>query len=375
MLSLRLAVSTGLASLLAITSCGADAPPPAARSASAARSSAPRGARTASGGGGSSSAALGDSALEPAAVQASDDADWERAEALYRELVRRQPRSATAKHGWGVALMHQQKSDQGIEALEQSVQLADNAQARLDLAAAFGSVGRYPSALPHLRKAVELAPRQPETWTALADALVKVEKPDSAAETLRDSRKACTTCPKNDAWNQVADEVARASVTKAEGQLTSGDLPAARKSAEVAMKMRPNLPEGQLVAGKVARAEGDTKAAADAFRKVVEQTPDATTEPGAGARLELASLLIADGKGPEAVKLAEEVVAAHRDDPKALDALGRACDATRNVDCARKVYGKLARLPAGQGDASVKPAVEHARLRMKQLKPRRKRRR
>ncbi|MEO8215266.1 MAG: tetratricopeptide repeat protein, partial [Myxococcales bacterium] len=332
MLSLRFAVSTGLASLLAITSCGADAPPPAARSASAARPSAPRGARTASGGGGSS-AALGDSALEPAAIQASDDADWERAEALYRELVRRQPRSATAKHGWGVALMHQQKSDQGIEALEQSVQLADDTQARLDLAAAFGSVGRYPSALPHLRKAVELAPRQPETWTALADALVKVEKPDSAAETLRDSRKACTTCPKNDAWNRVADEVALASVTTAERQLTSGDLPAARKSAEVAMKMRPNLPEGQLVAGKVARAEGDTKAAADAFRKVVEQTPDATTEPGAGARLELASLLIADGKGPEAVKLAKEVVAAQgqngndANDAKngrALDTLGRA---------------------------------------------------
>ncbi|MEP6652919.1 MAG: tetratricopeptide repeat protein [Myxococcales bacterium] len=373
MLSLRFAVSTGLASLLAITSCGADAPPPAARSANRARPSGPRGEPTASGGG--SSASLGDSALEPAAIQASKDEDWERAEALYRELVRRQPGSATAKRGWGVALMHQQKTDQAIEALEQSVRLADDAHARLDLAAAFGSVGRYPSALPHLRKAVELAPREPATWTALADALVKVEKPDSAAETLRDSRKACTACPKNDAWNRVADEVALASVTKAEKQLSSGDLPAARKSAEVALRMRPNLPEGQLVAGKLARAEGDTKAAADAFRKVVEQTPDATTEAGAGARLELASLLIADGKGPEAVKLAEDVVAAHGEDFRALDTLGRACDTTRNVDCARKAYGRLARLPAGAGDASFKPAVEHARLRMKQLKPRRKRRR
>ena len=56
-------------------------------------------------------------------------------------------------------------------------------------------------------------------------------------------------------------------------------------------------------------------------------------------------------------------------DSAALDTLGRACDATKDIDCARNAYGKLVKLPAGGTD---KAAVEHAKLRMKILKPSRK---
>ena len=79
-----------------------------------------------------------------------------------------------------------------------------------------------------------------------------------------------------------------------------------------------------------------------------------------------ATLLITAGGGTEAVKLAEQVVAARSDDPTALDTLGRACDATRDNDCARRAYGKLVKLPAGR-EVSTE-ALNHAHLRMKQLK-------
>jgi Flp pilus assembly protein TadD len=103
------------------------------------------------------------------------------------------------------------------------------------------------------------------------------------------------------------------------------------------------------------------------YRKAMEGLPDPKSEPAAAARLELAALLMTDGKGGEAVKLAREVVAARGDDGAALDALGRACDLTKDVGCARGAYDKLARLEPGQGSAS-KEAVEHARARMKVLK-------
>lgn len=79
--------------------------------------------------------------------------------------------------------------------------------------------------------------------------------------------------------------------------------------------------------------------------------------------------MIDDGNGKEAVTLAEQVVAARANDGVALDTLGRACDATRDKDCARKAYAKLVKLPAADGKA--KEVLQHARLRMKELKSRR----
>jgi predicted Zn-dependent protease len=371
----RFAARSGLpvALLLQMTACGAEAPPPRVRSALSARAAdSPSGGRSAPSG---NTASLGDSALEPAAMDASKSEDWPRAEALYRELARRQPRHAGAKHGLGVALLRQNKNDAAITALEASLQLSDDGHTRLDLAAAFAEVGRYPSALPHLRKAVELAPHEPAAWAGLVDALIKVEKPDAAADILRDSRAPCPACASNDGWNHAADEVAAALAAKAQKQIAEGNASGARKSAEGALAVRPDLPEAQLVLGKVARAEGNTKAAASAYRKAVERLPDAKAESGANARLELATLLIGGagdgsgaGDGKEAVKLAEQVVAARGDDGAALDTLGRACDATRDKTCARKAYAKLVKLRGGDGKSQG--ALEHARLRMKELKSR-----
>lgn len=316
---------------------------------------------------GTTSASLKDSALEPAALAAAKAEDWPRAESLYRELGRRQPRNPAAKRGLGNALVHQQKGAEAIAALEDALRLGDDVETRLALASAYASVGRHPSALPHLRKAVQMAPRDSRAWTALADTLVKVEKPDGAADVLQDSRKACSACAGDAGWNRVADDVARGLAARADKQVASGDASHGRKSADLAATLRPNLPETNLVMGKIARAEGDKKAAASAYRKAVEGFPDAKAEPGAAARLELATLLIGDGGGAEAKTLAEQVIAARGDDGPALDTLGRACDATRDAACARQAYGKLVKLPAG---GLPNGALEHAKLRMKELKGR-----
>lgn len=314
---------------------------------------------------------MSDSALEPAAKAARDAEDWPRAESLYRELARRQPRNPAGKRGLGAALVEQGKNDEAVEVLQGSLELGDDAQTRLALARAFAGLGRYPSALPHLRKAVKLAPKDPAAWAQLADALVKVEKPDGAAEILAESRGPCSRCTGDTRWGHAADQAASALDAKAEQQLATNDQAGARKNVEAAAALRPDLAATHLAQAKIARAGGDTELATAEFRKAVEGMPDATTDSGTSARLALATLLLAGGGGggAEAAKLAREVVAARGDHAPALDALGRACDATRDVACAKKAYEKVIKLPANAG--VPKDALDHARRRMKELKGKR----
>lgn len=337
---------------------------------------APRTARAAhdgeEGGGGSpaSASSMGDSALEPAAKDALKSEDFPRAESLYREMSRRQPRNPAGKRGLGEALMKQGKNDKAVEALQGSLDIADDVRTRLDIAAAYGGLNRYPSALPHLRKAIKLAPDNAAAWAALADTLVKVEKPDSAADVLAESEGPCKSCQKDEAWGHAADETAEALDALAEKQLAANDTAGARKATDAAAKLRPDLPATHLAEAKVARAGGDSKLATAEYRKAVEGFSDAKSEPATTARLELAGLLLADGNGADAAKLAHEVVDARGDSPAALDTLGRACDATKDVECARGAYDKLTKLPPS-ADLS-KETVDHARQRMKELKGKKK---
>ena len=346
---------------LAGAGCGSEEKP-APHSARAAHTSDEGGGASASG----SVSSMGDSALEPAASDALKSEDWAHAESLYRELARRQPRNPAGKRGLGEALMKQEKNDQAVEALQGSLDIRDDVRTRLDLAAAYGAMNRYPSALPHLRKAIKLAPDNPGTWAALADALVKVEKPDGAADVLAESQGACKGCEKDEAWGHAADETAEALAAKSAQLLAANDATGAGKAAEAAAKLRPELPATHLAQAKVARAAGDTTLAITEYRKAVEGFPDAKSDPATTARLELAGLLLADGNGGEAAKLAREVVDARADSPTALDTLGRACDATKDVDCARGAYDKLTKLPPSADLSS--DIVDHARKRLKDLK-------
>jgi predicted Zn-dependent protease len=210
-----------------------------------------------------------------------------------------------------------------------------------------------------------MVPDEPAAWAQLAEVLVKVDKPDGAADVLLESRKPCAACAADEGWKRAAEATVEALCTKAEKQLAS-DAAGARKNVEAAIALQPDRPETHLVEGKVARAAGDKKAAATAYRKAIDGLPDARSEPGATARLELASLLISDGNGVEAVKVAREVVAARGSDALALDVLGRACDQTKDTACARKTYEKLSKLTTAPKDAS-----EHARQRLKELKGKR----
>jgi Tfp pilus assembly protein PilF len=370
---------TTLASLVSFGSFGLSAcggtPPPTrmAGSASLGESSGGGGAGAASAG------SLSDSALGPAARKAALAEDWGDSERLYRELVRRRPGDADARRGLGIALMREGQNIQAVVALNESLELRDALETRLALAENYGEMDRYPSALPHLRRAVALDPQGVDGWVALTHALVKVEKADGAVEVLDESGRVCRACRSDAGWLRGKDEVARALLARAEKQMGAGDVKGANRSLDAAASLNPALPETHLGRAKIARTQGDDTRAASEFRQAVDSLP-ATAEPGASARLELARLLTYRGEGAEATRLARQVVDARGENLASLDVLGRACDANKDADCARKAYGRLMSLPlassepsggadGGDGGPSVaRKAVDHARARLKALK-------
>jgi tetratricopeptide (TPR) repeat protein len=296
--------------------------------------------------------------------------------------------------------MREGKNIPAVVALNESLELGDTLETRLALAENYGEMERYPSALPHLRRAVAIAPQSVTAWVALTHALVKVDKPDAAAEVLGESARVCKACRGDGEWRGGKDDVARALTARAEKQMAGGDVKAANRSLDTAAALNPELPETHLGRAKIARTQGDDGRAASEFRQAVNQLPDANAEPGASARLELARLLTFRGEGAEATKLAQQVVDARGDNVASLDVLGRACDANNDVDCARKAYGRIVSLPLAAGGGGTErgrrkkvvlarteasagtdagggseKALEHARARLKALKKSGKRRR
>jgi tetratricopeptide (TPR) repeat protein len=359
----RIAALAALAPILAglpISACGESEPPPRktpSRVAPVVRGEAAPTGTTAS--------SLGDSALEPAAEAAAKAEDWKRAESLYRELSRRQPDNPAGTHGLGVALMRQERHDEAAAALADSLKIKDDGRTRIDIAAAYAGAGRYPTALPHLRRAVVLLPKEPAAWTGLCEALLKVDKLDAAAESLQESRRACPGCPGDEAWGRIAVEVARGHAGRADKLAGSGDLAGARKALDAATALEPELPEAHLAAAKLARAKGDGKGAVAEYRRAIEKLPPAGGDGATAARLELAALLLERGDSAEAVKLAREVVGVQGENQLALLTLGRACDAARDRDCAHKAYSDLLRLPPGP--TVSRDAREQAQRRVKEL--------
>lgn len=315
---------------------------------------------------------LPDSALEPAAREAAAAGNWAEAETVYRELVRRQPRSAAAKRELGLALMHEDRGAPASAMLADSLELEDSFDTRVALAENFMAMNRAPSALPHLRRAVAMKPSDASGWSLLVEALVKVDKPDGAADVLSDSARACAACLADDRWRRAGDDVARALAASAQKQIGSGNAAAANKTLDRVAALRPDLPETHLGRGQIARTQGDEPRAFAEFRRAVDTTPDAKAPAGAAARLELARLLTDRGQPGEATTLVRQVVASRGEDVASLDLLGRACEANKDAECARKAYGRLVSLPATAteraGDDPAKAAVSHARDRLKLLK-------
>jgi Flp pilus assembly protein TadD len=111
--------------------------------------------------------------------------DYDSALTEYRALLALDPKSAEGHLGLGVLLVKLggEKTKEGIASLERAIALnGDLYEARINLGRALVREGRAGEAVEHLRRAVELAPKNPEPHYQLALAYRRLGKAREAAE-------------------------------------------------------------------------------------------------------------------------------------------------------------------------------------------------
>jgi tetratricopeptide (TPR) repeat protein len=113
-----------------------------------------------------------------AALRAGRAASAERA---LRGLLARAPGEVNCEWLLGVALLEQDKTQEGLALLERVLSRApDFAQARVDLARAYRSAGRSAEARTEVRRVLEVQPHHHRAWLAYGDILVDLKQYDDA---------------------------------------------------------------------------------------------------------------------------------------------------------------------------------------------------
>ena len=111
------------------------------------------------------------------------------AEALYRQVIAKQPRNGDALHLLGLLLIHRGDAAGSIEPFSRAVAASpQNGDFRYDLGVALAAVGRADEAAVEYHKAINLRPDLPGAYANLGTILVAQGKPEEALEMLEKAR-------------------------------------------------------------------------------------------------------------------------------------------------------------------------------------------
>jgi tetratricopeptide (TPR) repeat protein len=201
----------------------------------------------------------------------------------------------------------------GAEALLQPYLSAHTEDARgwFDLgyaqeaSAASDASGNEAAAEASYRKAIAANPQQFEATAALGLLLAKQGHRDEARALLKKAQSLTPNPP---------DPAARAQADRALARLLVDTDPDGASAALLdALRESPETADDSLLAGEIATKDGNTDAAADAYGRVIAQTPEGSTLQ-AQATAGLAHLLIAAKRYPEAEAVLRKGIAANPHD-------------------------------------------------------------
>jgi tetratricopeptide (TPR) repeat protein len=245
--------------------------------------------------------------------------------AAYEQAVRLKPQSIRGLQSLAKGLKAAGQLARSSETLRQAVQLApSDAGSWYQLGALASSLGRNGEAIEGLQKAITLDPDMPGVYTTLAALEAGAGQRDRAETALREALRI-------DPYDAAAWDLAgRALAEKSqfpealydfekalhyrpdfgsylyEYALTlssAGEFYRAQDSAEAAAKADPALAEPHALLGRLFARKRLLTDAAREYREAVRLRPDF-----AQARLELASILVAQSEIPQAVEQLREVV-------------------------------------------------------------------
>lgn len=117
------------------------------------------------------------------AVEYLEKNEYSQAEAVYREIIEKEPEAINGYIGLGTSLTLQGRHEEAREAYEAALVMApDSLEALVGLAAAYVGQGLYPQAAETYRQALALDPQDANAHYGLAAVLVALGKIEEAIE-------------------------------------------------------------------------------------------------------------------------------------------------------------------------------------------------
>jgi protein O-GlcNAc transferase len=290
------------------------------------------------------------------------------ADAIYREILAREPRHFDALHLRGVLALQAGRPQQAAELLEQALRVdAARPQAHNNLGEALRLLGRLPEAVASYRQALALAPGYGDALFNLSGVLHRLGRLDEAksacdallaldpenahghhrlALVLRDAGRldeALAACQR-----AVALDPAQAPARFDAGNLLreKGFLDEAAVAYRAALERDPTLAEAHNNLGNVLRHQGRIDEALACYEQALAAKPDL-----ADALLNAAQVLREGGRLAEAAAAYRALIAARADVPEAHFDLGNALKGMGDAAGALASYGRALALDPDYAEA------------------------
>ena len=205
------------------------------------------------------------------------------AEALYRELLRREPRNHEALHLLGMLSQQAGRGEEAVVLIRRALaEVPDASLYHSNLAGVLGKLGRPAEAIPHLHAAIRLSPGFAKAHNNLGVALESVGRLEEAEAALREALRLQEAYP--EAHNNLGNVLQK-----------RGPLAEAVAHHRRALELRAHYPEAVVNLAAALADAGQLDEAIDRYREAADLLP---ASPAAHSAL-LFSLHYKHGDDPE----------------------------------------------------------------------------
>lgn len=277
--------------------------------------------------------------------------------ALYRQILKADPRNADALHLSGLAMLQSGDAAGAVKSLERAVKARDDrAPYHLNLAEAYRLSGKPARALRHCERALALDPDNAGALNNLGGLALQIGRPDAAAKAYRrlaevmparadgpfglgnalyaGGRRDEAIAAYRAALARQADHPG-ATLNLAQLLAENGQAADAIGLLDGALARHPEAPELHYARGAALRAAGDLAAAAAAYREALALRPDFLE-----ARFNLGAALQEDGKLDAAAESYDAVLALAPDHARAHNNLGTVHAERADHEAAQACYAR-----------------------------------
>ncbi len=268
------------------------------------------------------------------AVQYHQAGQLEKAEEIYKRILKIDPTHSDALHLLGLVADQAGDKERAIKLISKAIKNNPNAPMYyVNLGCTFYDVGQLSKAISAYEQALNLRPDLPEAYNNMASALLLQGK---SAEAITCCQKALELQPNYfEAYNNLGNALQ-----------SRGRVEEAISSFQKAVELRPGSPESHNNLGQALQAQGKSAEAVTHCQKALELQPDF-----AEAHTNVGNVLESQGRFEDAMSCFEEAIKLKPDLAQAYNGLGRVWEAQHRPDNAATSYKTALELNPGYPEA------------------------